>query len=73
MGWTEDTAKELAAMLEKKAISYRALGDKLGHTHQYWWKRLGSRETALTLEDIEALCVLLQQDPKVLLANTRMR
>ena len=70
VGWSSDTAKVLARMLEDRGISLRMLADSLGggHSHNYWHQRLKpGAGTKMSLEDIEAVCAHLGVDPRVIL------
>lgn len=72
MGWSSETARELADLLEDRGVSLRTLADALGHSHNCWHQRLRlGAKTSLSLEDIEVLCAYLKIDPAPLLAGTR--
>lgn len=73
MGWTTETAKILAEMMEEQGLSTREIGDAMGRSHNYVWKRLGSRQTGLSLEDVEAFCEILRISPEELLRDARRR
>ncbi len=74
MTWTTDTAAALDDLIKRRGLSYRDLEAGIdGHSHQYWWMRLGARTRKLSLEDIEELCDFLKIDPRVLLSETRKR
>lgn len=70
MGWTEETAKALAAAFDERGMSTRAIGEAIGRSHNYVWQRLGSRKTALSLEDIETLCAVLGINAEKLLRDS---
>lgn len=72
MGWTLEVAKALEVALNERGLSYRDVANKIGHSYNYWWQRIGARTTKLSLENIEALCGLLGEDPqKFIGANHR--
>jgi DNA-binding Xre family transcriptional regulator len=71
MGWTTDTAEAIQQLLDERRTSYRTLAEAVGHSYNYWWQRLGTKRTALTLEDIEILCRHLGIDPRDLLSGTK--
>ncbi|PKQ24293.1 MAG: hypothetical protein CVT65_03620 [Actinobacteria bacterium HGW-Actinobacteria-5] len=72
MGWTRETAKALDALMKEKGISYRDLDGLRGHTYNYWWQRIGKDDgPTLSLEDIEAICERLNEDPRSLITKAR--